>query len=273
MISADKIECTIQTVKEYSSDKADCLITVTTDPTAWEIWSTVANWGILIVAFFALRTAARQRKDTKIDMEKALLQSTTNHAEQLAASEESLRIQINSSHEIAKQELDLAHRSTQAQLDAAARVAQEDLKERRDSRELDLTAETISDLDNLLFTSFRSAGEAGRGEALRSATLKAYNSAGRYQMFVGNPRAVVVLQEEFSRMLDKFTPKSMDDLHGAEHARLLFVHGCLRTLYLEFRANKTDDIYYLLLIDTILKCRRAESWESLDAFMAEPRPK
>lgn len=272
MTTADKIECTIRAVGNYSSAKADCLATVAGDATAWEIWSTVANWGILIVAFFALRTATKQRKDTKNDMQNALLQSTSNHAEQLAASEEALKIQINSAQEISKQELDLAYKSTQAQLDAAARVAKEDLKERRDSRELDLTAETISDLDNLLFTSFRRAGEPGRGEALRSATLKAYNSAGRYQMFVGNPRAVVILQEEFLRMLEEFSPESMDDLQGVEHERLLFVHGCLRTLYLEFRANKTEDSYYLLLINTIQNCRLAGSWEDLDRFMAAPRP-
>lgn len=271
MITADTIECTIKAAKDFGSATANCLTTINSEPSSWEIWSTIANWGILTVAFFALRTASKQRKDTKDDMEKALLQSKKIHAEQLTASQEALKLQIDSAQEISKQELDLAYRSTQAQLDAAARVAKEDLSERRESRELDLTAETISDLDNLLFTSFRRVGEAGRGEALRDATLKAYNSAGRYQMFVGNPRAVVILQEEFLRMLDTFSPKSMDDLQGAEHERLLFVHGCLRTLYLEFRVNKTDDAYYLLLIGIIQRCRQAESWDELERFMAAPR--
>ncbi len=158
------------------------------------------------------------------------------------------------------------YRATQDQLDVARDAIRADLAERKNSRELDMTAEFISALDELLFSSLRKVGEEGREEGIYAATFRALNAAGRYQMFVGNPRTLLALQEEFLRTLEDFKPMTMHDLESAQYDRIHHIHAFLRTLVMEYQRDRKVRALFAQL-SLILKRRRLSgSWEEFDEF-------
>lgn len=234
MINAETLECTVRATKNQLTQNISCLSGSTGGPSVWEVASAIANWGILLVALGALLVSYRSMRSTRTQGNKAM---------------------------------EIAYGSAQAQLELSKMSSEADLADRKNSRELDLTAEYIGALDELFFSNLRKVGESGRKEGIRSSTFRVLSSAGRYQMFIGDEPVLQGLQEEFIRALEHFNPTSPADLEGVQYGRLLDIHAFLRSLVFEFQGERKVRPLYSDALAVLKHCRLRQSWDGFDSFI------
>lgn len=208
---ANTFECTVQPLVDNANAAVTCAGEIVSAVSGWDVFTTIANWGILAIAAAALMVSAGLRKDSRLAMDATLNEN---------------------------------YKSTQAQLDATRAATRADLDERKNSRELDITAAFISALDELVMTGARPAGEDGRGEALRLAANNVLLAAGRYQLFVGNPKALTTFQVTFLSLLDEFAPRSEDDFDSRLYERLTLAHAALRAEIFNYQQSKQISIEF-----------------------------
>lgn len=223
MILAKTFECIVAPIADKAGTAMRCSGEIVTAVSPWDIFTTFANWGILIVAAAALAVSEISRRNSRAAMRDAQ-----------EASEAAVKAQIGSAEET----LDANYKAVQAQLDAMRAATQADLEERRNSRELEMTAGLVTALDELKLVASREATEKDRGTALRQAVMAVYAAAGRYQLFVGDSQEIAGLQEQYIRLLQDFAPTSMEDFEGLQHERIHRILGVLRTGIIVYQKSK-----------------------------------
>lgn len=219
MSKLEKIDCLGNVATRINEVQISCDVAIPSDSWGlyWQAAAAIATFCAVAVALYQTRKANR-------------------------AAEKAIGV-AERANDLADKALTQSFKAAQAQLDMARKASQEDLEERRNSRELDITAGLVTALDEMQLAVGRNPMDPARGEALMASAMNCFAAFSRFDLFVGQSGALVKVLHWLVDAQSDFEPQSIKDFESKEFERMVLVQVYLRINVANFQKERqlTED--------------------------------